>query len=210
MDHSPNAKVTTGFILLAAGESKRMGSPKQLLRTEGESIIHQVTKKALRSTCFPVVVVVGSDKDQVTTEIENLPVFIEQNDRWKQGMSTSIKQGIHALTKVYAPVGSAIISVVDQPFITTILINQLVKCFETSKKSIVASSYAGIVGTPAVFDKKWFADLQMLQGDRGAKKLLGQCPASEISTVEFKGGEIELNTLEDFLLYQQMVDQDSP
>ena len=71
----------------------------------------------MRSTCFPVVVVVGSNKDQVIAEIENLPVFIVQNDRWKEGMSTSIKAGIRALVNAYPPVESAIVSVVDQPFL---------------------------------------------------------------------------------------------
>jgi len=201
---SPYSKATVGLVLLAAGESKRMGSPKQLLKIGSNSLIYHMTKKALRSSCFPVVIVLGASKSLVISEIENLPVFVTENPDWESGMSSSIKIGIREMLRVYPPVKAGIIMVIDQPHITTPLINELVDAHKTNAtKSIIASTYEGACGTPVLFDKKWFVQLLKLKGDKGAKALITNCPPSELSTINFVKGEVELDTLEDYLLFQQ-------
>ena len=201
---SPFTKATVGLVLLAAGESKRMVSPKQLLKIGSDSLIYQMTKKALRSSCFPVVVVVGASKSRVISEIENLPVFITENLDWEKGVSSTIKIGIREMLRVYPPVKAGIIMVVDQPHISTPLLNELVYAYEANAtKSIIASTYEGTCGTPVLFDKKWFVQLMKLKGDKGAKALITKCPPSELVTINFDKGGVELDTLEDYLLFQQ-------
>jgi len=97
---SPNI----GMIILAAGASSRMGTPKQLLPYRGRSFLSHIAEAAVASVCYPVVVVLGANTEQIKPEVSQLPVQVVENKYWAKGMSSSIRSGIKALNGVSNPV----------------------------------------------------------------------------------------------------------
>jgi len=118
-------------------------------------------------------------------------------------MSSSIECGLHCLENVYPYCEGVILMVVDQPFVDSGLLNRLIECFKTSGKKIVASKYKGTCGTPALFSKKLIPQLLEIEADRGAKTLIKKYKPHDVYSVDFPEGEIELDTPEDYLLYQR-------
>lgn len=200
--HLSQPKPTIGIILLAAGASTRMGSPKQLLEFEGQSLIRYATQNALRSRCFPVVVVVGANKELIKLELSELPVFIAENPDWEEGMGLSISKGLEMLLSVHPHVKATVIMVCDQPFVKTTLINQLVEEFEQKNRPLIACSYGGSLGVPALFSSSFFPDLSALHGNEGAKKLIFTHQDQAV-TIPFPEGNIDIDTPEDYLGLQQ-------
>jgi molybdenum cofactor cytidylyltransferase len=192
-----------GLIILAAGASTRMGSPKQLLQFSGKSLIRHSVQTALASKCFPVIVVLGANKDLIKLELEDLPVFVAENPDWKQGMASSIHAGLDMLLTVFPGVKGTIIMLCDQPFVNTLFINNLVDTFEKEQGHIVSSYYGNDFGVPAVFPKKLFDELSALQGNAGAKKLIQQHSA-EVIPVVFPEGLVDIDTPEDYLGLQNL------
>src|SRR6266436_9799703 len=107
-----------GLIVLAAGASTRMGTPKQLLLHEGRTFLRRAGETALASACHPVVVVLGAHADQLQVELERLPVLIVENRRWEEGMSSSIRVGLETLVAEDEGLDGAVIMLCDQPFVT--------------------------------------------------------------------------------------------
>src|SRR5688572_11780814 len=105
-----------GVILLAAGASSRMGSPKQLLRYRGQTLIRRAAEAAIASICDRVAVVIGSNASQMRRELDDLPVSVVENQNWQTGMSSSIRAGLDDLRQ-YDPDG-VLIMLCDQPFVT--------------------------------------------------------------------------------------------
>ncbi|QHT70973.1 nucleotidyltransferase family protein [Rhodocytophaga rosea] len=192
-----------GLIILAAGASTRMGSPKQLLPFSGKSLIRYSVQNALASKCFPIVVVLGANKDLIKLELEDLPVFVAENPDWKQGMASSIHAGLEMLLTAYPGVKGGIIMLCDQPFVTTLFLNHLVDTFEKDQRHIIASYYGNDFGVPAVFPKKLFDELSALEGNAGAKKLIQQYSA-EVIPVVFPEGLVDIDTPEDYLGLQSL------
>lgn len=195
-------KPTIGLILLAAGASTRMGSPKQLLEFEGQSLIRYATQNALRSRCFPVVVVVGANKELIKLELSDLPVFIADNSEWEEGMGSSISKGLEMLLSVHPHVKAAVIMLCDQPFVKTTLINQLIDEFEQKNTPLIVCSYGGSLGVPALFSADYFTALSTLQGNEGAKKLI-LTHQNQTVAIPFPEGKIDIDTPEDYLGLQQ-------
>ncbi len=161
-----------GLILLAAGESKRMGVPKQLLEYQGHSLIRHATEIAIASICRPIVVVLGAYGDRLKSEIDSLPVTICQNLDWQQGMSTSISVGIKRLTTTASKINGVIIALADQPLITAQVYNQLVERYQETQQKAIASIYSDTLGVPALFDRILFPQLLNIKAKGGAKQLL--------------------------------------
>lgn len=193
-------KSSVGLVILAAGASKRLGQAKQLLKFEDKTLIFHMVKVGLRSVCFPVQVVLGANYLRILKEIENLPVFIDVNPDWQNGMASSISFGLKQINKVYQRLNAVIIMVCDQPYVTAQLINDLVFKYVQSNALIVASAYNGITGVPALFDKKLFPDLLQLSGDAGARKLIKQFNPKFIKSVPFEKGKVDIDTYEDYFL----------
>lgn len=184
-------------IVLAAGGSSRMGSPKQLLRVGGVSLVRRASAAALASRCQEVFVVVGAAAQEVREQLSDMTVKLVGNPHWEEGLSGSIRVGIEAARTRLPAFDAAILLPVDQPGLTADLLDALIAAFETKRSSIVACRYAGTLGTPALFSQRHFADLVALRGDRGAKPLLESRPA-ELAQIPFPDGSIDLDTPEDY------------
>lgn len=182
-----------GFIILAAGSSTRLGSPKQLLLNRHKSFLRHISEVALASKCKPVIVVLGAYAYLFIPEIEQLPVEIVENPQWSLGIGTSIKAGIAALIASGADVESVIISVCDQPFVCSQVIEGIINAYVLTKKPIVASQYEGTLGVPALFDKILFPQLMALKPESGAKQIIQKYPL-EVCSVLFPLGAIDVDT----------------
>lgn len=189
-----------GIIILAAGESKRMGSPKQLLDIDGKSLIRRTAEVALATDCYPVVLVIGANKAQIAPEIIDLPLTVIDNPKWYEGMASSVKMGLVGLYMTYKDVEAVIILVCDQPYLSVSLLERMVEIYQTRKAPIVACKYGAQVGVPALFDRKLFEELLNLTGDKGAKPVLMN-HLDEAHLITFEAGSIDLDTLEDYQKY---------
>ncbi|MBS1787463.1 MAG: nucleotidyltransferase family protein [Acidobacteria bacterium] len=161
-----------GAIVLAAGVSQRMGSPKQLLSFKGNSLLRHAVQTALGSRCRPVVVVLGAHADKLESEISDLPVTSIENRLWAEGMGSSIRTGIAGLEGVCEQAAGALVTLCDQPYVSSQTLDQLISVFEESRPLAVASEYAGSLGAPALFGRELFAELAALRSTEGAKQIL--------------------------------------
>jgi len=189
-------KITNlSILLLAAGSSSRLGSSKQLLLLNGESLLYRTTSLSLQVT-DQVTVALGSNFQSHFPEISHLPVQIVENEQWKNGMGHSLKTGLTALLKKWPHTSAVIVLVCDQPLLTASHLENLIEVARTSDKPIVSSCYKNVLGVPALFKKELFAELLALGDSEGARKLIQQ-KKNEVEAVDFPGGEIDLDTPED-------------
>lgn len=187
-----------GLILLAAGASKRLGKPKQLLQFQNETFLKRSVKIALDSVCHPIIVVLGANAEKLTDEIKEFDVEIVENKEWENGMGTSIQIGMKRFLENY-PNASAVVSMVcDQPFVSVDLIEQLVKVFRLTGAPIVASAYGETVGVPALFSRRIFQELMLLKADNGAKKIIYE-HRKNVVKIPFEAGVTDVDTEQDYL-----------
>lgn len=190
-------KCNIGLIILAAGASKRLGEPKQLLNFKGETFLRRAALEAVESVCRIVVVVFGANAEKFEYSIKDLEIFPVGNNDWESGMRTSIRAGIEKISEIDKEISGAIIAVCDQPFVTREIFDELAKTFKRNDALIVASSYAETVGVPALFSRKLFPDLKNLDERGGAKSLIRKYIDKTI-TINFPDGAIDIDTPEDF------------
>ncbi len=177
---------SVGAVVLAAGASVRFGSSKQLARLDGETLLERAVRVAREAGCRPVVVVLGAAAEMVRAQCELGDAVTVVNDDWASGMGGSIRTGVQCLRGVDELVDGCIVMTCDMPAVTAAHLRRLM----TGK--VTASAYAGGRGVPAYFPAAMFAELMMLRGDTGARKLLG-----DARTVELAGGELDVDTSED-------------
>ena len=195
--------ISTGIIILAAGNSSRLGKPKQLLQYNGKSLIQRAYDAAHEIANQQVIVVTGSYHPEILDELAHYPVHFAYNADWEAGMGSSIKVGLGKLIELYPAVNQVILSVSDQPFVSADLFSQLIKGAESANAGIVASAYGDTLGTPVLFHEKYFPAIFSLDDAHGAKKLLNQFEPDIIS-VAFSRGEIDIDTEKD---YQDLFDK---
>jgi len=184
------------IIILAAGESSRMGQSKQLLTIDDETLLHRAVKTALDTEADSVLVVLGFDHEKHKHALQDQPVEYVVNPQWQKGIGSSIKAGLDRLLQLKPLTEGVIIMVCDQPFLTTTHLSQLISIFQKEKKNVVTSTYDGVEGTPTLFNRSLFDDIYKLADNEGAKKIISQSKSK--SHVEFKNGSIDLDTPEEY------------
>jgi molybdenum cofactor cytidylyltransferase len=163
-----------GLIILAAGGSTRMGRPKQLLPWKGHTLLRHACEAALLTSCRPVIVVLGCEAEYCQAEIADLPVITVRNERWREGMGTSVSRGVVELERQTDPSSGALFMLVDQPDVPPELIDSLVRCWQSDPALIVATEYPEGGGVPALFPRSHFPELRKLSPDRGASSLIAR------------------------------------
>jgi len=166
-------------IVLAAGRSTRMGGPNKLLaEVGGKPLVRIAVEQALASRARPVVVVTGHQREQVEAALKGLRVTFAHNPDFADGLSTSIKAGVAALP---AEVDGAIVCLGDMPQVDAGLIDRLLAAFDPEKGAlVVVPTIAGKRGNPVVWSRRFFADLAKLDGDIGARHLIGSYPEAVV------------------------------
>ncbi len=162
--------MTIAAIILAAGRSTRMGSNKLLEFLRDRPLLRHVVDAALASRAYPVFVVTGHNEDTIRATLSSSDVSFIANPDFAEGLSTSLKAGVRALP---SSIDAALILLGDMPLITHELINQMIDIFNASPHALaVVPTYQGEWGNPVLLARSLFDDVQRLEGDAGARKLL--------------------------------------
>lgn len=190
-------------IVLAAGESRRMGKLKQLLPLAEKPMVWHVVNAACHSRLDTVRLVTGAGSDAVVSVVGDLPVTVIHNANWADGQAGSVVAGIRNLP---TETDAVLFLPADQPLVTPALINALIDTYHSSGKSIICPVYGGQQGTPVLFGwKAWKNALSALTGDQGARPLIIAHPES-VRRMEVDSGELfwDVDTAED---YQRMCER---
>ena len=184
-------------VILAAGESSRLGRPKQLIQFRGKSLVRRIVDAADEAGCSPIAVVIGSDGKKMAPELKRTSAAIVENENWRNGIGTSIRAGMQSLIEHGQDLNAVMLLVCDQPLVETELIRQLIACYGETGKTIVASSYSGTLGVPALFDRSHFEELVTLPDDSGAKSIIIS-RRERVVEFPFPQGNIDIDTLADY------------
>lgn len=177
--NTPPPATEVAAVLLAAGESRRMGRPKQLLPWGGVSLVRHAAQTALASCADGLFVVVGCYADAVRAELAGLPLTIVENPDYADGQASSLRCAIAAVTAYQA----ALVLLSDQPLVTAATLDGLIGRWRETGALAVVPRYQGQRGNPVLVDRCLFAELLALQGDSGARQLFERY-ASQIVWVE--------------------------
>ncbi len=160
-------------VVLAAGRSSRMGGPNKLLeQIGGRPLVRMVVEAALGSRARPVIVVTGHQHERVEAALAGLPAQFAYNPHFADGLGTSLKAGIAMLP---ADVDGAIVCLGDMPQVDSALIDRLIGAFDPDKGALVViPTIEGKRGNPVVWSRRFFPDLMVVEGDVGARHLIGR------------------------------------
>jgi molybdenum cofactor cytidylyltransferase len=180
-------------LILAAGPSSRLGRPKQLLTIEGQPLIRYVLRQAAAATRSTVHVVLGANRELIKPALDGEHVTLVTALNWRSGMSASLNAGIRSLP---ADSSGVLVMLSDQFKVTAASLERLLGAWRSSGSgAIIASSYAGVLGVPAIFPARLFPRLITLQGDRGARDLMRT--EATVVAVPMPEAAIDLNLPED-------------
>ncbi len=189
-------KARFGCIILAAGASTRMGSPKQLLEVGGKPLILRAAEAALASPAWPVVIVLGANADRIRPLLARLPVLIADNPAWPEGMASSIRAGIATLRQFSRALPGAVLALCDQPGFAAGSVSRLIEAQRATGRSIAAARYGGHLGAPVLFLRSHFAALAALTGEEGAYSLI-TAAGDDVAPVDMPELAADLDTPED-------------
>jgi len=156
-------------LLLAAGESRRMGKPKQLMPFGQSTILAQAIDNLAGSAVDEIIVVLGYRAEEITKTIATKPVKIAINPNYREGMSTAITAGLNL---VAGQSKAVMLALGDQPLVDSQTINRLIGQFYNHDKGIVIPTYQGKRGHPVIFAIKYKPELLELKGDIGAREII--------------------------------------
>lgn len=155
-------------MILAAGESKRMKVPKMLLPIKGKAMIERVIENVTASGIKKIIVVLGSAKDQILGIIKHLPVEFCYNEKYRNGMLSSVRCGFRNLPEEYKAV---IVFQGDQPMIEPWVVTRLISAYRQTKKKIVIPVYKKKRGHPLLIDRKYSDEIYKLDDRLGLRSL---------------------------------------
>jgi CTP:molybdopterin cytidylyltransferase MocA len=173
-----------GALILAAGASRRLGTPKQIVVLDGETLLDRSIRIASEAGCCPIVVVLGAHETLIRSRCNLHGVQLVSNPRWDEGLGTSLAKG----AAKFHDVDGIVVMTCDMPAVSANHLQELV----SSGLVTSVSWYAGQQGTPAYFPKNLLHELRESRGDTGAKKML-----SSARRIELVGGDLDIDTPED-------------
>jgi molybdenum cofactor cytidylyltransferase len=178
------------IVILAAGSSSRMGSPKQLIDWHGKPLLRHLAEQAI-ATQAPIAIILGANADAIRPSLHGLSAQIVVNEHWHEGMSSSIR-----LAAQHIEADALLLMVCDQPLVTTAHLHALLDAARNRSASIIASEYANALGVPALFDRSMFDELARLEGQQGAKAII-QRHRTAVQNIAFADGAMDLDTPDD-------------
>ncbi|MBE0461449.1 MAG: nucleotidyltransferase family protein [Candidatus Aminicenantes bacterium] len=183
-------------MILAAGESKRMGKPKLLLPFGEKTIIETIIDSVSKSKLDDVLVVLGAHREKIEKKIKDFSIKIVVNPNFKNDMLSSVQCGFRALPE---DVKASLVILGDQPEISSALINKIVEAYKKSKKGIVLPVYRNNRGHPVLIDMKYQGEIEDLNPDLGLRNLVYK-HAEDILEIEVITPSIlqDIDTIEDY------------
>lgn len=187
----------TPIIILAAGESKRLGFSKQLVHFQGDTLLNNSIKLAC-SISKNVTVILGANFNEISKSITNKQTInILRNENWKSGMASSIKLGV----EFHRNADKILIMLCDQIYLTNSILLELFEKEKQSQKPIIACNYGEKIGVPILFNQTIFNDLMALSGDKGASAILKNHQES-IESILFEKGIFDVDSPQDLIKHQ--------
>jgi len=188
-----------GAIILAAGESKRMGFPKMLLPFHGTTMIENVIANVSASLVESTLIILGAEKDRLIEVIKKTTATYCYNDNYKEGMLSSVKCGFQNLS---LDIKDVLVFQGDQPYITSDVINRVIEAYKSSGKGIVMPVYNGKRGHPLMIDRKYWNYIEKLEMSEGLRAL----------AYKFSEDVLEVETdcqgiLRDFDTYEEYINE---
>lgn len=174
----------TAAVILAAGAARRFGRPKQLLEIRGETLVSRACRIAAEAGCRPVIAVLGAYADDIRKR--GLPPGVTEtiNERWAEGMGTSLARGIAEAAREGAD--AALVLLADQPDVEPATLEAMTALLADPAVSIVWCRQGGTPGPPVLFAARHFPELMQLHGDEGGRSLIRRHPAA-VATLDLPG-----------------------
>lgn len=186
-----------GIVILAAGESRRMGTSKQLLEINGKSLLGSTVELVGKLGDRKTVVVLGANAEAHQEIIRQYPgISSVVNTSWKNGLGSSIKAGLVDILRADARIDATFFLVCDQPLLSLSHLERILLAYESTDATVIASGYAETQGVPALFDKKHFSELLTLDDSEGAKRIIEKQLGAK-TVVPFPEGKVDLDTPDD-------------
>ena len=180
-------------VVLAAGASRRFGSPKQLARHQGVTLLEGAAARAVALGAGPVTVVLGSGAQALTALLRHSPASVRINRDWEEGMASALRL---IAREVDGRCDGLLVTLVDQPAVTVADLQRLHQTWLTHPQSIVAAAYNATVGVPAIFPAACLGELRALRGETGARSVL-QRHLGALHRVPMPGAALDVDVPQD-------------
>jgi molybdenum cofactor cytidylyltransferase len=188
-------------LVLAAGKSSRMNGIKQLEKINNKTLLDITLEKLKCILPDKIYCVLGANADKIKAEITSKNVQFIENSNYEKGLSSSIISGIQYFKKEALKFDGIYILLADQPAIEIAYLESLLVLFKEHKEIIIASNYGNKLGVPAIFPKKYFPELLLIKGDKGAKEFINQ-RKNEVVCPESSTNFFDIDTKEDLELFK--------
>jgi molybdenum cofactor cytidylyltransferase len=195
--HAPGLWV----VILAAGGSRRFGSPKLLTRVGGETLLLRAVRLGQSCAGERCLVVLGARASRLAAELRPARVRYTCNLRWREGLSTSLSRGLASLPR---SAHAALILLADQHALTPSHLATLIQRWRRDSRAVVAAEWDGILGPPVILPRAAFAAARRQRGDAGARALLRQ-PGLRVATIPLPAAQLDLDTPADRAQLRQRV-----
>lgn len=161
-------------VVLAAGNSKRMGQSKQLLPWGDSTLLGNVVKNVLAVDAYKIFVVLGAYHNEIIRKIDLSKVTVLINENWHQGLGSSIAAAITEIEKKYSEINAVLFVLADQPFVSYLHLNEIIELHYKEKEAIIITKKDDYKGVPVLFSRKFFPELMSLSNDEGAKQIINR------------------------------------
>ncbi|MGZ7032734.1 MAG: nucleotidyltransferase family protein, partial [Thermoanaerobaculia bacterium] len=175
-------------IVLAAGESKRFGSAKQLARVDDKLLLQHTLDNLAASRVDDIVVVLGANAEAIRREIQFGRARVVSNPDYADGMSTSIHAGLRAIDAE-----AAMIVLGDEPYVRTDTLNALIDEYRRTRGKVIVPTYNGFRGNPVIVDRSLFNEMMTIRGDIGCRAIFGNHEVTKIA-VDDRGVIMDVDT----------------
>ncbi|QOD60193.1 nucleotidyltransferase family protein [Polaribacter haliotis] len=192
------------ILILAGGRSSRMKTPKQLLKIGDKYLLELVLEKAFSIQKSNVFCVLGNSSKEIQEKIsfKNITVILNKNS--ENGLSSSIISGVKYIQKNDLSFDGICVLLADQPAIEKTYLKAMYQLFKSNNSKIIASNYGNILGVPVIFSKKYFPQLLLIEGDKGAKEFIN-AKKNDVLCPELNTNFIDIDTKEDFNSYKKSI-----
>ena len=181
-------------VVLAAGASRRMGIPKQLVAVDGRPMLVRIVECVLAAGVDPVIIVLGAYADEIRLLLAGKPVTVVMNRQWEEGLASSLRAGLAAVGQAEA----VLFVPADMPRLTPGAIRAIIDEYRATGKTIIVPTCRGQRGNPVLFARSWFPQLAQLRGDVGGRVLVAAHQA-DVHAVEIgdEGILLDIDTPDD-------------